>query len=172
LIGDDTGSSDPRNRETGAGLRRLAEELGLTDRVRRTGHLAPAEVALAMAAADVGALPFTDGASLRRSSLLTCLAHGLPVVTTLPAPAPPLPPAHRVPPFLDEEPRLDDRVVATVPRGDDAALARELYRLLDDDARRAALGEAGRTFASRLSWDRIAEATLRVYGHAFGQEGG
>jgi polysaccharide biosynthesis protein PslF len=167
LIGDETGSSDPRNRETDASLRGLADELGIADRVTRTGHLPPADVSLAMAAADVAALPFVDGASLRRSSLFACLAHGLPVVTTTPATTPPLAPAHRIPPFTDDDPRLDDRVVATFPRGDDAALARELYRLLDDPARRASLGEAGRAFASRFDWDSIAEGTRAVYNVAF-----
>lgn len=167
LIGDEVGSSDPRNRDTAAAMRELARALDLERCITRTGHLAPEEVSVAMAAADVAALPYTDGASLRRSSLLACLAHGLPVVTTEPAPTPAVPPHHAVPPFDTAEAlRIDRRVVATVPRGDDAALAREIYRLLDDPPRRRALAAAGPALVRLLDWRRIAQATISVYHRA------
>ena len=36
-------------------------------------------------AGDVALLPYADGASPRRGSLLACAAHGLPIVSTQPA---------------------------------------------------------------------------------------
>jgi glycosyltransferase involved in cell wall biosynthesis len=164
FIGDETGSSDPNNRETATELRALSRELGIEDRIIRTGRLPAQEVSIAMAAADLAVLPFTDGASLRRSSLFTCLVHGLPVVTTTPAPTPDVPAEHRVAPFIEpSETRIDARVVALVPPEDDAALAREIYRLLDDPSRMRALAQAGPALARRLDWESIAKATIGVY---------
>ncbi len=167
LIGDEIGSSDLNNRDTAAAIRALAETLGLAPRVIRTGLLSASDLSLAMAAADVAALPYRDGASLRRGSLLACLAHGLPVVTTAPNPPNPVARAQLVAPFDDPEAyRLSTDVVALVPREDDAALAREVYRLLDDTARRSQLAAAGKRLVDRLDWPRIARATRTVYDRA------
>jgi polysaccharide biosynthesis protein PslF len=170
LIGDETGTSDPRNQETAARLRGLAASLDLSDRIIRTGFLAPSEVSIAMRAADLAALPYADGASLRRSSLLACLAHGLPVVTTQPAGPASLATAHRVAPFDDPAQfQIGPGVAALVPRGDDAALARELYRLLNDPARAERLAGAGKALVGRLDWSSIAGATRTAYERALGR---
>jgi glycosyltransferase involved in cell wall biosynthesis len=164
LIGDETGSSDVRNRETAEAIRTLALELDLEDRIVRTGRLSARGVSVAMAAADLAALPYLDGASLRRSALLACLAHALPVVTTTPAPTPDVRAEQRMAPFLDpSKARIEARVAALVSPGDDAALAREIYRLLDDPGRLQALSLAGPEFVRRLDWPGIATATISVY---------
>jgi glycosyltransferase involved in cell wall biosynthesis len=164
FVGDELGARDPTNVATAASLRSLASTLALEERIIRTGALLPAEVSSVLAAADVAALPFIDGASLRRGSLLACLAHGVPVVTTPPAAAPDVAPGHRVPPFDDPAAhRIDERIVALAPAGDDAALARELYRLINDPVRSHDLGRAGQIFAARLDWAAIARATTSVY---------
>jgi glycosyltransferase involved in cell wall biosynthesis len=163
LIGDETGSSDERNRETAAHARALGKELGLEDRIIRTGYLSAAEVSQALGAVDVAALPYTDGVSFRRSSLLTCLAHGVPVVTTRASRAVEIP-AQSLVTALEGPPHLGlSGVVAAVPPGDDAALARAIYRLLDDPEQRTFLSTAGRSFANRLTWPSIARATIEVY---------
>ncbi len=170
LIGDETGTSDPRNQKTAATVRALAGSLELGERVIRTGLLAPGDVSTALAAADLAALPYVDGASLRRSSLLTCLAHGLPVVTTRPAAAARLTAEDRVALFDDPAAfHISPDVVAIVPREDDAALARELYRLLNDPARAERLGAAGKELAGRLDWASIGQATRQVYRRALGE---
>jgi glycosyltransferase involved in cell wall biosynthesis len=56
----------------------------LERRVTITGHCTETEVSAHLLAADLAVLPFTDGASFRRGSLLATLAHGLPTVTTTP----------------------------------------------------------------------------------------
>lgn len=63
----------------------LAEELGITSNIDFRGRIdASGDVLAALAEADAHLLLFSDGASARRSSLLTCLQLDRPVVTTAP----------------------------------------------------------------------------------------
>lgn len=59
-----------------------------------------------------------------------------------------------------------------VPRGDATALAEAIGSLLDDPARRAAMGRAGRERALRLfDWDRTAEQFEQIYATAAARVG-
>src|SRR5204863_5243984 len=169
LIGDERGSSDATNTATTANVRTVESQLGLESRVIRTGWLPPALISAALAAADVAALPYTDGASLRRSALITCLAHGLPVVTTTPQQSIDVPDSYRVAPF--DGPgvfTLDERVIASVPPGDYGALGDTLAELATNAGRRAELADAARRFAAALTWPNVAAAHLRFYSHVTG----
>ncbi|HMQ29315.1 MAG TPA: glycosyltransferase family 4 protein [Chloroflexaceae bacterium] len=127
---------------------RLAE-LGLDGRVVATGHVPDAEVSAHLLAADCAALPFRDGASFRRGSLLAALAHGCPVISTAPADA-------------DTAARLAPAALLAPP-GDAPALATALGRLAADPALAAALATAGRALAAQFSWDAIAAQHERLY---------
>lgn len=169
FIGEEIGSSDSTNERTARELWAEAERLGLGSRIVRTGWLDAAETSQALSAADVAALPYVDGASLRRGSLLACLAHGLPVVTTRPAPALLLDRESLVAPFeRQEEYQLDHRVAELVPPGDSSALAGAIRALLKDPDRRDSLGRKGRGLAERLSWPAIARATISFYARLLG----
>ena len=54
----------------------------LRSRYRALGYMPADEVSRALSAADLVALPFEDGVSERRTSMMAALAHGLPVVAT------------------------------------------------------------------------------------------
>jgi len=165
FVGEDQGISDPTNARTAARIRALESRLHLEDHIIRTGWLPATEISRALAASDVAALPYADGASLRRSTLLTCFGHGIPVVTTTPVPFAPVPREYAIEPFDEpEQYRIDESLAALVPVGDDAALADELHRLAHDPGRRKALARSARQFAQRLSWPSIARGTAGFYG--------
>lgn len=133
-----------QDRAYAAQFEELVIRLGLQQRVIRTGHVTPAEVSAHLLAADCVALPFRDGASFRRGSLLAALAHGCPLITTTPADA-------------DTRAELPaDNVALLVPPADSAALAAAIARLAADDTLRRQLAQAGRTLAARFTWDSIA----------------
>jgi len=63
-------------------IRQRIEQSDLRDRVIVIGHAEPSDVSAYLMAADAIVLPFSDGYSYRRGSLITALAHGTPVITT------------------------------------------------------------------------------------------
>lgn len=153
LIGAGTGANDPTNHATKAAIDRQCAAAGLTAFVRRTGPLPAAEVAAALAASDVCVLPYRDGASPRRGSLLAALAQGIPVVTTMPAPG-----AYAGLPALQH-----GEVVWCVPPGDARTIAEAVRAICRDDDLAARLRAGAAAFAAQSTWPMIAARTLALY---------
>ncbi len=98
-----------------------------------------------LARAQVAYLPFPDGASHRRTSLIAALSHGAAIVTTR---------GLRTPPELGD-------VVEFAPTPADAFTA--ITGLLGDEERRRKLSAAALRYAKLFSWDTIAEEHIRLY---------
>ncbi len=162
------GASAPEDRAFAEAIVRQIDALGLGARVTITGHCPAPEVSAHLLAADIAALPFADGASFRRGSLLAALAHGLPTVTTAPV----------EPRTENQEPDMSPSVldswfsvlglvhgkqVLLVPPGDPAALAGAIRELASSPERRAQLGASGRALAAEFGWERIAERHGALY---------
>ncbi len=160
MLGEALGAADPTNRAYQATLLRLAQKLGIALDITWTGYLPPAELSRALQALDCCLLPYTDGASYRRTTLLTALAHGLPVVTTTPNPAAEGP----VRAEGAELPHLEnEETCLLVPPGDFHALADAAQRTLTDTALRARLQAGGLRLSARFTWDAVADGTLDFY---------
>jgi glycosyltransferase involved in cell wall biosynthesis len=142
LVGGDAGASDPTDRDTAAVLGR---RLGTwRERVLRTGWLEPPDASAYLLAGDIAVLPFVDGASARRGSLLACAAHGLPIVSTRPA---------------GREVAASVVAVEATPR----SLADTIVRVASDSAELRRLQEASFALSKHTSWDAIAAAHVRIY---------
>jgi glycosyltransferase involved in cell wall biosynthesis len=104
--------------------------------------LSSGDVSRALQASDVLALPFIDGASERRGSLMAGLSHGLPVVTTIgPGTGPTL--------------RKSD-AFAAVPHDRPDLFTAKIVDLLDDRPHRAGLAERGRALYERsYNWPTV-----------------
>ena len=149
LIGGRTGSSDPTNAEYAAQVEQLIESLGVTDRVIATGYREPPDVSRALLLCDVMVLPYVDGASLRRGSLLAAIAHSRAIVTTEPR-------------YPIEGLKCEESILY-VPPNDPQSLAVAIERVLQDAALRTRL-QAGVSEAAKLyTWDRIAKRTVDVF---------
>ncbi len=158
MVGATVGASDPTNIAYRATVKADMADVGLSEAVIWTGHLPSAEVSAWLRAADVIALPYADGASYRRGSLLAALAHGRPVVTTAP------PPPDGTTSLEDPLPPLVDGISARlVPPGDPAALAEGLAQVLDDPALATRLSEGARGVATHFGWEAIAERHEALY---------
>ncbi len=142
-------------REGGRDLAGALAAAGLAAHATVTGALPADAVAAHLAAVDLITLPFLDGASWRRGSLLAALASGVPTITTTP------PPGHDA---RGQLPHLrDDAGVLLVPPDDAAALAAALARLAGDAPLRARLATTGRALADAFDWATIARAHLNLY---------
>lgn len=142
LVGGPVGASDPTDRLTAERLR--ARFAGLQNRVVQTGWLPPSDVSAYLLASDVALLPYADGPSARRGSLLACAEHGLPIVSTQPA-APDI--AH---------------AVLSVPTNP-IALARAVARIWRDHPTRDAFRAESRALARSVSWSSIAAQHVALY---------
>jgi polysaccharide biosynthesis protein PslF len=169
LIGAETGVSNPTDLGQARAVHDAIEQGRLGETVVRTGYLPPPDLSATLLACDVIALPFSDGASARRGTLMAALAHGLPIVSTLPArrSALPGPPAF----WLGTGPGglavRDGESILLVPPDDPAALTAALARLAEAPELRAHLAAGARAVAARIAWPALAAETLDVYRSTF-----
>jgi glycosyltransferase involved in cell wall biosynthesis len=106
---------------------------------RSLGYQAAGDVDAALHAADVAALPFFDGASERRGSLMAALARGLPVATTV---------GHNTGPTLSSA-----TYIAVSPADAMGEFVQSVSALLLNPSRRRTLGERARkAYEESYSW--------------------
>jgi glycosyltransferase involved in cell wall biosynthesis len=122
---------------------------GIDQHVRWMGHCGPARVSELLAASDICLLPYDDGVSLRRSTLLAAIAHHLPIVSTR---------SSRLSRWF-----RDGENVILVPPADPSALAVAVETLARSPSARTRLSSAMASLAQEFAWPRIAERTLAVY---------
>lgn len=149
MLGRMAGESNPTTLSYAARIRERVAAAGLDERLLWTGYLEPAEVSAWLMASDLCVLPYLDGASLRRGSLMAALAHGLPVVTTWPTGTTPE--------------LVDGQNVALVPPGDASALAARIGALAASPGERERLRRGARKFSQDITWDRVGAAHLDQY---------
>lgn len=148
-------STAPQDRAYAATIAAQIARLGLYDRVHITGQVDAATVSAHLLAADCVALPFRDGASFRRGSLLAALSHGCTIVTTEPS--------NRQNDHAAGT-RLEDGMnVLLIPPDNSAALATALRRLAADPVLRTRLGHAAHRLGEQFSWSAIAQSHLQIY---------
>lgn len=160
MVGGGLGASDPTNRATAQALDRLAGELGVKDELLWTGYLEPQEVSAALLSADMAVLPYADGASFRRGSLLAVLEHGLPVITTQSS-------DQRANEKMGEpeaRPELvDGKNALLVKPGDVSELVAAIKRLSGDTELRGRLAQGAAMLVHSFGWEHIASAHKALY---------
>lgn len=149
LIGERVGASDPTNYAYLQEVEALIQALGLTERVQWTGHLADAGVSEALHLLDLLFMPYTDGASLRRGTLMAGLAHGCAIVTTTPQ--------DPLPEFMA------GRDLLYVPPEEPQTAARAIAQLAVMPAQRHALGHSARQQSQQFTWSTIAAHHQQAY---------
>jgi glycosyltransferase involved in cell wall biosynthesis len=147
MIGGRAGSSDPTNLRYGERFDALVDQHSLENRIHWTGFVDDEGVSAHFYASDLTALPYLDGVSLRRGTLMAALAHGRAIITTQP---------HTRAPELDG-------VVETVEANDPDGLAEAIVRVWRDAERRRTLEQAAAQAAQHFTWTRIAERTIEFF---------
>jgi polysaccharide biosynthesis protein PslF len=156
MIGGQVGASDPTDVAYLAQVKSLIAELGLTERVLWTDFTPDEIVTANFLASDVCVLPYRDGASYRRGTLMAALAHGCPIVTTTPR----IVGAKHASPL----PKLSDgeNCLLVSPDNPDV-LADAIRRAMASPELRAKIGTGARELAQHFTWDKIARQHLDLY---------
>lgn len=150
FIGGRTGASDHRNNKLFFdNLDHLIRAFGLEERVHWTGFVSDVRVSSHLHAADLVVMPYKDGVSLRRGTLMAALAHGRPVISTEPA--------QPIPELTHGE------NIWLVPPDDPKQLTRQVKKLLKDQSLREQLGHGACEVAQQFTWDKIAEQTAAFF---------
>jgi glycosyltransferase involved in cell wall biosynthesis len=151
LIGGDVGHADPTNVDYARRVQALVERHGLAAFVHRSGYVDPAQVSANLLASDVVVMPYRDGVSFRRTTLIAALRHGCPVVSTTPADA------SLVPEIVPGE-----NMLLASPR-DAIALAHALVTLAEDRRLRTRLAAGANQLGALFDWATIAAETAALY---------
>lgn len=138
----------------GAKLRELIRAEGLERRVRITGFLARAPLALALSAVDLFLLPYMADSSVSYSARL-CLAYDKPLLVSA------------VEAFQELRDRY--RCAELFDSAEPAGLAGSVRTLLDDPERQAALVEGAQSYCRERSWREVGTETVAVYAAALGR---
>lgn len=155
MIGGQVGASDPTNSAYLSHIKQEIEMRGLTPHIIWTGFMPQDQVSAAFACADICVLPYRDGVSFRRGSLMAALSHGLPIISTVPQlPLPELVPGENI---------------MLVPVGDYAALASAIIQVAQDSTLRINLADGAISLAEKFTWPAIAARTLEVLHAAAGR---
>lgn len=154
FIGGNIGASDTSNNATFlAQLRAEIAQRGLESRVHWTGFVSEKEVSTYLHAADMMVMPYRDGVSLRRGTLMAVLAHGCPLITTTPQT-----------PTSELKHRQHAWFVAP---DNQTELAQAIQILQKDDTLRQQLGDGAAQVARLFSWEGIAEETAVFFTKLF-----
>lgn len=149
MIGGAVGASDPTNQAYLKHIQLMIESRGLDDRVVWTGYVPPPQVSAGFRSADLCVLPYRDGVSFRRGSLMAALVHGMPIVSTHPR--------------VELPPLEHGKNVWLVPPEDSQALVDAVAWLADHEESMKRLCRGAKALARRFDWRQIAIRTLEVY---------
>lgn len=155
IVGGEAGETDSTNRSYSQQIVRLIKSRRLEDRVYWTGFVSGEQVSAAILSSDVCALPFRDGASARRGSLLAALTHRLPIVTTRPVTPEPL--------------LVDGSNVIMVERDSPTALADAIEFLWLHPDLRNRLSEGAGLLSRQFEWTGIAARHMEMYETVLGR---
>jgi len=136
------GETRAEDRSYRAGLMALGQRLGLEKRLHWMGELSEQDVADTLLGTDAYVVPYDEGASLRRGTLMAGFRIGVPIITTTPR-------------YPDPSLRPGETLLAVPPRSP-AALATCIRDLLDDSGLQERLRQGVAGVGARFDWPAIA----------------
>ena len=123
----------------------------LRERIFCTGYCSSEDVSRYLSITDIFLLPLIDGISSRRTTLMTALKHGVPVVSTNG--------------FLTDDIFLQENFTLLSPSTDKALFVANVVRMADDDTLRKNMGKRGKEAYEKYFSERL--MIERYLDHAF-----
>ena len=131
-------------------IRDLIDSLGIKDSIYLTGYCSTTEASNYLSISEICVLPFLDGASLRRGTLMAAFSHALPVITT------------KSEKYVPKE-FVDRSNIFLVPVNDSKALKEAIRLLGEDSALRERIGKGAKQLSEKFSWDEVASKHIKLY---------
>lgn len=134
-------------------LQILTRELNLQDKVIWKDYLPPQEVVDYLSCSDICVLPYESGVSERRTSFISAISLGLPVITST------------GPEGDSVSPDFKDGInIRLIFPNDLDQLCAAIIELVESKPLREHLSEEAKKLSQRFSWDQIVDETMSVYG--------
>lgn len=140
---------EPQRNRYHAYLKKTADNLNLNEAIVWAGYCGEKEISGYLGVSDIAVEMYHDGVSLRRTSFITAVSYGLPVVTTR---------LKGLPDGLREHYN-----VLTAAVGDAKGLAAAIKELIGSAPLRQDMGRNAKVFAARFSWQAIALKHAKIY---------
>ena len=153
MIGGRTGASDPTNIAYSQSIDALISELNLENQVIWTGYIDDHEVSAYLQSADSVTLPFRDGASFRRGSLMAAIEQACPIITTQPA--------LNIPEFTEDNMLL-------IESDNIEKLADAINHLRQSPEKREQLRQNVKSLCQHFDWNSIAGETVSFFEQVIG----
>lgn len=144
IIGDRVGDSDMTNVKYADEIDALIAQCGVEDHVIYTGYVTEQEVAAYLRASDIVVLPYRDGASFRRGTLLAAIEQECAIVTTLP---------------LVSIDAISDNSFCLIPTDHPEKLATAIQHLATDASAVKIFQENVKAVKAQFTWETIAQET-------------
>ncbi len=151
FIGGDVGHADPTNVAYAQKVQGLIDQYNLRAFVHRTGYVDLAAVSANLLAADAVVMPYRDGVSFRRTTLIAALRHGCSVISTIPNNPTSIP-----------EIQAGKNMLLAHPH-DPQSLAETIAPLATDETLRETLSAGAKELGNLFEWDAIAQQTRQLY---------
>jgi glycosyltransferase involved in cell wall biosynthesis len=151
FIGGDVGHADPTNVAYAQKVQSLIDRHNLNPFIHRSGYVELSQVSAHLLAADAVVMPYRDGVSFRRTTLIAALRHGCPIISTIPAN-----------PALAPEIKPGANMLLTPPENA-TALAETIAPLTHNIELRQKLSRGARELGDLFNWNTIAQDTANLY---------
>ncbi len=130
----------------------LARQLNIEDSIIWMDYLPPQQITAYLRCSDICILPFESGVSERRTSFITAVSLGLPIITTVG------PDGDTIP--SDFKDGVNVRLIA--PNNLDQLCA-AIIELIESIPLRQRMGLGARELSHQFSWDQIIDKTVSTY---------
>ncbi len=150
FVGGQTGDSDnATNAKFRTQIKEMINDLKLSHRVHWTGFLPDEQVSAYLKSVDLIVMPYRDGISLRRGTIMAALAHGRPIISTEPNDP--------------NSPFVHGKNCWLVDQGDNSDLMWSIKMALKNAGIRGRLAENALELSKQFSWQAIAQKTADFY---------
>ena len=130
-------------------LNTLANTSGISESIRWLGFIGDDDLGPYFAIADIAVLPYKNGVSYRRSTLLTAMAHELPIISTNG-------------PYVPHS-FVNNNNIMLIDPNKPIQISQAIIKILNDKILRSRLEMGSRSLIKMHDWEKVVNETVSFY---------